>query len=101
MKFHVLKPDFDNFDNDEMVRFYASKEDFDKRTVKNVLYQAGKAVWKPGFYMIVGHEKGKYKKLLGCYVHSHIREIATYFDKVPPVIDEMWKDSIKGEEIIQ
>lgn len=101
MKFHVLKPDFDNFDNDEMVRFYASKEDFDKRTVKNVLYQAEKAVWQPGFYMIVGHEKGKYKKLLGCYVHSHIREIATYFDKVPPVIDEMWKDSIKGESIIQ
>lgn len=31
MKFHVLKPDFDN---DEMVRFYASKENFDKRTVK-------------------------------------------------------------------
>ena len=32
MKFHVLKPDFDN---DEMVRFYASKENFDKLTVKN------------------------------------------------------------------
>ena len=34
MKFHLLKPDFDNFDNEEMVKVYTSNDDFNKHTVR-------------------------------------------------------------------
>lgn len=99
MKFHVLKPDFDN---EEMVKVYTSSEDFNKQTVRECLYGIGKTEqWEPGFYMIASYENDKYVELLGCYAHSTDFEIALYFDKVPPVVNEVWENLVKGEKIIQ
>lgn len=99
MKFHVLKPDFDN---EEMVKVYTSNEDFNKKTVRECLYGIGKTEqWKPGFYMIAGYENDKYVKLLGSYAHSADFELALYSDKVLSVVDRVWENLVKGKEIIQ
>lgn len=99
MKFHVLKPDFDN---EGMVKVYTSNEDFKKQTIRKYLYGIGKTdQWKLGFYMIAGYENGKYAELLGCYAHSTDFEFALYSDKVPSVVDRVWEKLVKGEKIIQ
>lgn len=99
MRFHVLKPDFEK---EELVRLYASKEDFNKENIEDCLCCAGRANgWNTGFYMVVGYENGKYTELLGSYAHSDIRDYAKFSKKAPKVMQEVWEDSIKGDDIIE
>ncbi|CDF43807.1 unknown [Roseburia sp. CAG:182] len=98
MKFHVLKL---NFDNGELVRLYASEEDINKENIEDCLYRVGTAnKWSTGFYMVVGYEDNKYTELLGSYAHSDIRDIAIFSKEVPAFMQDIWDDSIKGENII-
>ena len=99
MKFHVLKL---NFDNGELVRLYSNEEDINKEPIEDCLYRVGTAnKWNTGFYMVVGYENGKYTELLGSYAHSDIRDIAIFSKEVPTFMQDIWENSIKGENIIQ
>lgn len=100
VKCHVLKLDFDT---DELVRYFLEDEEIDKSKIEDYLYRVGIARnWDTGFYMVVGHENGKYNKLLGSYAHSSDRELAMYSDKViPQVMKDMWEDDINGADIIK
>jgi hypothetical protein len=51
--------------------------------------------------MVVGYEDNKYTELLGSYAHSDIRDIAIFFKEVPSFMQDIWNDSIKGENIMQ
>lgn len=100
MKFHLLKSDSDN--DYDMVRFYESEEGITESNIEEKLYQVGKTLGlEVGAYMIAGIEGGKYKKLLGCFLYSDVRELAMFSKDVPGRMKEVWKLEIKDEEIIK
>lgn len=100
MKFHLLKSDSDN--DYDMVRFYESEEGITESNIEEKLYQVGKTLGlEVGAYMVAGIEGGKYRKLLGCFLYSDVRELAMFSKDMPERMKEVWKLEIKDKEIIR